>query len=76
MIGFCVYLTQSEDLVVQEFSSSVIAELTKTNIGLAHLLKTELIGILPKFLISSDPDVQNNCLQVRKYCCLFNNLTS
>lgn len=53
--------------MVQEFDTSILAELTKTNVGVCQLNQSKLAYILVDLLRSIDPDIQKNCLQVQLY---------
>ncbi|KAG8278223.1 Armadillo repeat-containing protein 3 [Homalodisca vitripennis] len=53
-----------EDFVVKEFSLCMIAELTRSKAGLSQLLETNLIHILLPLLVSPDPDIKKNSLQI------------
>lgn len=58
-------LANEKDTFMQEFSSSILAELSKDMFGAAHLLKQcPDMNFLFDRLLSPDPDVKKNTIQI------------
>lgn len=54
-----------EDIFVLEFASLVLCELTREPLGCDQLVSANILNTLfNRMKNSTDPDVQNNCLQV------------
>ncbi|CAG4977067.1 unnamed protein product [Parnassius apollo] len=57
-------LVKIEDVFVLEFASLVLSELTKEPLGCEQLVSANILNTLfSRMKNSTDPDVQNNCLQ-------------
>uniref|UniRef100_A0A1B6C7Z4 Armadillo repeat-containing domain-containing protein n=1 Tax=Clastoptera arizonana TaxID=38151 RepID=A0A1B6C7Z4_9HEMI len=63
---FMEYLKANADLVLKEFSASIIAQLTKHSEGYSQVIKYGNTDVLLTNLACSDPDILNNCLEIIK----------